>query len=147
MELAERGVRLPNGLWTRELRHRDGHGAQTVILTTNFHRRWRRWRRGRARGGGGGTCWYTGAHPTPSPPGAGRRRAVGCHTTPGGNAVWRTLERPRRSLAAPRQRKRVEFGNLNLTAPIEPEKVEALCGEFTQPQTDFRPLHSGWCSR
>jgi hypothetical protein len=36
MELAERGVCLTNGLWLREIRHRDGSGAQTAILTTNF---------------------------------------------------------------------------------------------------------------
>lgn len=34
--MAERGVRLSNGLWVRELRHRDEHGHQTAILSTDF---------------------------------------------------------------------------------------------------------------
>jgi hypothetical protein len=34
--MAERGVCLSNGLWVREVRHRDEHGHQTAILSTNF---------------------------------------------------------------------------------------------------------------
>lgn len=34
--MAERGVRLSNGLWVREVRHRDEHGHQTSILSTDF---------------------------------------------------------------------------------------------------------------
>jgi hypothetical protein len=36
MELAERGVRLSNGLWVRELRRRLPCGHQTAILTTDY---------------------------------------------------------------------------------------------------------------
>jgi hypothetical protein len=37
--LAERGVRLSNGLWVREIRQRDEqNGHQTAILTTDFRR-------------------------------------------------------------------------------------------------------------
>jgi hypothetical protein len=34
--MAERGVRLSNGLWVREVRHRDERGYQTAILATDF---------------------------------------------------------------------------------------------------------------
>jgi len=34
--MAERGVCLSNGLWVREVRHRDERGHQTAILSTNF---------------------------------------------------------------------------------------------------------------
>ena len=35
-QMAERGVRLSNGLWVREVRHRDERGHQTAILSTDF---------------------------------------------------------------------------------------------------------------
>jgi hypothetical protein len=39
MELAERGVRLSNGLWVREIRRRDPEtGHQTAIITTDYLR-------------------------------------------------------------------------------------------------------------
>lgn len=34
--MAERGVRLSNGLWVREVRHRDERGHQTSIFSTDF---------------------------------------------------------------------------------------------------------------
>jgi hypothetical protein len=34
--MAERGVKLSNGLWVREVRHRDEGGHQTSILSTDF---------------------------------------------------------------------------------------------------------------
>jgi hypothetical protein len=37
MRLAERGTRLPNGLWLREIRKLTVRGHQTAILTTDFH--------------------------------------------------------------------------------------------------------------
>lgn len=36
LRLAERGVRLPNGLWLRELRHWDEKGHQSAMLTTDY---------------------------------------------------------------------------------------------------------------
>ena len=36
MDLAERGTRLSNGLWLRELRKRSERGHQTAILCTNY---------------------------------------------------------------------------------------------------------------
>lgn len=38
LELAERGVRLSNGLWVREVRHRDERGHQTSVLSTDYQR-------------------------------------------------------------------------------------------------------------
>jgi hypothetical protein len=35
-QMAERGVRLSNGQWVREVRHRDEGGYQTAILSTDF---------------------------------------------------------------------------------------------------------------
>jgi prepilin-type processing-associated H-X9-DG protein len=37
MQLAERGTRLSNGLWVREIRKRDESGHQTAILSTDYH--------------------------------------------------------------------------------------------------------------
>lgn len=36
LDLAERGVCLSNGLWLREVRHRDRHGHQTSVLSTDY---------------------------------------------------------------------------------------------------------------
>jgi hypothetical protein len=36
LDLAERGVQLTNGLWFREIRHRDRHGHQTSVLATDY---------------------------------------------------------------------------------------------------------------
>ncbi len=36
MDLAQRGTRLSNGLWVRELRKRGGRGHQTAILCTDY---------------------------------------------------------------------------------------------------------------
>jgi hypothetical protein len=38
LALAERGVRLSNGLWVREIRQRDDTGHQTAIVATDFIR-------------------------------------------------------------------------------------------------------------
>jgi len=38
LELAERGTRLSNGLWIREVRERDSRGHQTSVLSTDFER-------------------------------------------------------------------------------------------------------------
>jgi len=38
LPLAERGVRLSNGLWVREIRQRDENGHQTAILATDYRR-------------------------------------------------------------------------------------------------------------
>jgi len=36
LELAERGVCLSNGLWVREVRHREPSGHQTAVLSTDY---------------------------------------------------------------------------------------------------------------
>jgi hypothetical protein len=36
LAMAERGVRLSNGHWVREVRHRDHEGYQTAIISTDF---------------------------------------------------------------------------------------------------------------
>jgi hypothetical protein len=36
LDLAERGVQLSNGLWVRELRHRESNGHQTAMLSTAY---------------------------------------------------------------------------------------------------------------
>ena len=56
------------------------------------------------------------------------------------NPAWRTLERQRRSLTTQRQRKLVEFGSLNLTAPIEPDQVEAYLHQKAALQADLTRL-------
>jgi hypothetical protein len=138
--LAERGVRLSNGLWVREIRHRDGNGAQTAILTTNFRLAVTAVAAGMfARWSQENFLKYLRQHyaldhllrhavaPLPA-------------TTRVVNPAWRTLERQRRSLTTQRQRKLVEFGSLNLTAPIEPEKVEGYLQKKAALQADLTRL-------
>lgn len=140
MELAERGVRLSNGLWLREIRHRDGCGAQTAILTTNYRlaltavaaAMFARWSQENF-------LKYMRQHyaldhlaryqvePLPA-------------TTRVVNPAWRTVERQRRSLATQRRRKLAEFGSLSLTAPIEPEKVEPWLQQKATLQADLTRL-------
>lgn len=36
LDLAERGTRLDEGFWVREIRHRDSHGHQTSVLATDY---------------------------------------------------------------------------------------------------------------
>jgi len=140
MELAERGVCLTNGLWLREIRHRDGSGAQTAILTTNFRLAVTAVAAGMfARWSQENFLKYMRQHyaldhlarhavePLPA-------------TTRVVNPAWRTLERQRRSLASQRQRKLVEFGSLNLTVPIEPEQVEAWLQRKAALQADLTRL-------
>jgi hypothetical protein len=124
MELAERGVRLSNGLWVREIRHRDRSGAQTAILTTHFRLALTAVARAMfARWSQENFLKYMRQHYALDhlvAPGAEPLPA----TTRVVNPAWRTLDRQRRSLTLQRQRQLVEFGSLNLTTPIEPEKVE-----------------------
>jgi hypothetical protein len=140
LDLAERGVRLSNGLWVREIRHRDGNGAQTAILTTNFRLAVTAVAAGMfARWSQENFLKYLRQHyaldhllrhavaPLPA-------------TTRVVNPAWRTLERQRRSLTTQRQRKLVEFGSLNLTAPIEPEKVEGYLQKKAALQADLTRL-------
>jgi len=38
LDLAERGTQLSNGLWVREVRHRESNGHQTALLATDYRR-------------------------------------------------------------------------------------------------------------
>lgn len=140
LDLAERGVRLSNGLWVREIRHRDAAGAQTAILTTNYRLALTAVAAGMfARWSQENFLKYMRQHyaldhlarhavePLPA-------------TTRVVNPAWRTLERQRRVLATQRRRKLSEFGSLNLTAPIEPAPVETWLQQKAALQTDLTRL-------
>lgn len=140
LDLAERGVRLSNGLWVREIRHRDGAGAQTAILTTNYRLALAAAAAGMfARWSQENFLKYMRQHyaldhlarhavePLPA-------------TTRVVNPAWRTLERQRRLLATQRRRKLSEFGSLNLTAPIEPALVETWLQQKAALQADLTRL-------
>jgi hypothetical protein len=131
---------LSNGLWVREIRHRDGHGAQTAILSTNYRLALPAVAAGMfARWSQENFLKYMRQHyaldhlarhavePLPA-------------TTVVVNPAWRTLDRQRRVLTTQRQRRLVEFGSLNLTAPIEPEKVEAYLQKKAALQADLTRL-------
>jgi len=133
-------VRLSNGWWVCEIRHRDGKGAQTVILTTSFRLAATAVAAGMfARWSQENFLKYIRKHyaldhllryavaPWPA-------------TMRGVNLAWRTLERQRRSLTTQRHRQLVEFGSLNLTAPIEPEKVEGYLQKKAALQADLTRL-------
>jgi len=140
LDLAERGVRLSNGLWVREIRHRDGAGAQTAILTTNYRLALTAVAAGMfARWSQENFLKYMRQHyaldhlarhavePLPA-------------TTRVVNPAWRTLERQRRVLATQRRRKLSEFGSLNLTVPIAPESVETWLQQKAALQADLTRL-------
>jgi hypothetical protein len=142
MELAERGVCLSNGLWVREIRHRDGAGAQTALLST--HRRlavpvaaagmFARWSQENF-------LKYMRQHFALDHLVSHAVEALPA-TTRVVNPVWRSLEGQRRSLNTRRQRKLAEFGSLNLSAPIETEAVAAYVRAKTAMHEELKQMES-----
>jgi hypothetical protein len=125
LELAERGTRLSNGFWVREVRQRDPSGHQTAILATDYLRdlggvavaMFARW------------CQenffqYMGQHY-----GLDRLIEYGTEplpeTTVVVNPAWRKKDQEVRRERAVLLRQQAQFGALNLPAQAEPAAVTA----------------------
>jgi hypothetical protein len=125
LDLAERGVRLSNGFWVREVRHRDERGHQTAMISTDYLRDlggvavalFARW------------CQenffqYMGKHY-----GLDRLIEYGTEplpeTTVVVNPAWRRKDQEVRRERAIQVRLQAQFGALSLPAQAEPEAVAA----------------------
>lgn len=132
LELAERGTQLSNGLWVREVRHRDTSGHQTPMLATDYKRPldraavalFARW------------CQenffkYMGEHyhidrlveygvePLPE-------------TIPVVNPAWRELDGQVRKQAALLTREQAQFGSLSLPAQATAQQTQELVAQKAQ---------------
>jgi hypothetical protein len=124
MELAERGTRLSNGLWVREIRKLTANGHQTSILTTNYgvelsqlavsmFARWAQenfFRYMREHYSLDRLIEY-GTEPVPD-------------TTRVVNPAWRNLDSQIRSQTGKRNRLLVQFGAQALAEPLSEPEVD-----------------------
>jgi hypothetical protein len=125
LALAERGVRLRNGFWVREVRQREDNGHQVAMLATDYLRDlsgvavslFARW------------CQenffqYMGQHY-----GLDRLIEYGTEPLPETtlvvNPAWRTKDQEVRRERAMQIRQQAQFGALSLPAQAEPEAVAA----------------------
>ena len=126
LELAERGVRLSNGFWVREVRQREENGHQTAMLSTDYRR---------ALGGVAVSLFarwsqenffqYMGQH-------YGLNRLIEYGTEPLPettvvvNPAWRRKDQEVRRERAALVRQQAQFGALGLPPQAEPEAVSAF---------------------
>jgi hypothetical protein len=125
LQLAERGVRLSNDLWVREVRQRSQSGAQSSILSTDYRSDLRRvaaamfarwcqenfFRYMRLHYNLDRLVEY-GVEPLPD-------------TTQVVNPPWRALDSQIRSQNALLSRERARFAEIQLAQQLEPEQVQA----------------------
>jgi hypothetical protein len=131
-ELAERGTRLSNGLWVREVRHREPSGHQTPMLSTDYKRPldqaavalFARW------------CQenffkYMGEHYN-----IDRLVEYGIQPLPETiqvvNPAWRELDGQVRNQAGLLAREQAQFGTLNLPIQADLQQTEALTVQKAQ---------------
>jgi hypothetical protein len=131
-ELAERGTRLSNGLWVREVRHREPSGHQTPVLSTDYKRPldqaavalFARW------------CQenffkYMGEHYN-----IDRLVEYGIEPLPETiqvvNPAWRELDGQVRKQAVLLAREQAQFGSLNLPIQADLQQTEALTVQKAQ---------------
>jgi hypothetical protein len=142
MKLAERRTKLSNGFEVREVRHWDGTGHQTAVLTTS---------EGLSREAAAAAMFgrwsqenfikYMREH-------FALDRLVSYQveemdeTTPVVNPVWRKLDQAVRSLTAKLRPKLAKFGALSLTVPIEPQAVERFLKEKGALQEQIQQLQT-----
>jgi hypothetical protein len=123
LDLAERGVRLRNGFWVREVRHRDERGHQTALISTDFLRdlggvavalfaRWcqENFFQYMGRHYGLDRLIEYGTEPLPE-------------TTLVVNPAWRRKDQEVRRERAVQVRLQAQFGTLSLPAQAEPAAV------------------------
>ena len=126
LELAERGTRLSNGLWVREVRHRAPSGHQTPVLSTDYKRpldqaavalfaRWCQENFFKDRGEHYNIDRLVeyGIEPLPE-------------TLQVVNPAWRELDGQVRKQTALLSREQAQFGSLNLPIQADLQQTEAL---------------------
>ena len=123
LELAERGVRLKNGFWVREVRQREQDGHQTAMLTTDYERDLAGVAVGLfARWSQENFFQYMGQHY-----GLNRLIEYGTEPLPDTtvvvNPAWRRKDQEVRRERAVLVRRQAQFGALSLPALAEPEAV------------------------
>jgi hypothetical protein len=125
LELAERGTRLSNGFWVREVRQRDETGHQTAMLATDYLRdlggvavalfaRWcqENFFQYMGRHYGLDRLIEYGTEPLPD-------------TTVVVNPAWRRMDQEVRRERAALVRQQAQFGALSLPARAQPEFMAA----------------------
>jgi hypothetical protein len=142
MHLAERRVKLSNGLEVREIRHLDAAGHQTAIVTTHWGltieqvaaSMFARWSQENFLA-------YMRQHYALDRLVSYQVEALP-ETTRVVNPAWRKLDRQRRSLSPRVNRKLAQFGALNLTAPVESKVVEAYLQQKATLQQELQGLQT-----
>jgi hypothetical protein len=123
MQLAERGTRLSNGLWVREVRKRSAGGKQAAILSTNYVADYTRLAASMfARWSQENFFRYMRQHY-----GLDRLVEYGTESIPDTvrvvNPVWRQLDSQIRSLSGQRQRSLAIFGAQSLQGELSETAV------------------------
>jgi hypothetical protein len=147
LALAERGVRLSNGFWVREVRQREDSGHQVAMLASDFRRdlggvavalfaRWcqENFFQYMSRHYGLDRLVEHGTEPLPE-------------TTTVVNPAWRRLDQAVRRARAQVTRTQAQFGALSLPAAAEPETVaryEAQKGQLLEQLTQQETQVSDW---
>jgi hypothetical protein len=132
LELAERGTKLSNGLWAREVRHREQSGHQVSVLSTDYKRAleqtavalFARW------------CQENFFKYMTEHYNLDRLIQYGTEPLPETirvvNPAWRELDGQVRKQAALLARQQAQFGSLNLPAQADLPQTEALATQKAQ---------------
>ena len=142
LKLAEQRTLLSNGFEVREVRHLDGSGHQTSVLATTqrldvpqvaagMFGRWSQ----------ENFLRYMREHYALDRLASYQVERLD-ETTPVVNPAWRKLDREVRSLGARLRPKLARFGALNLSAPIEPDAVEAFLKKKAALQEEIQQLQT-----
>lgn len=140
MQLAERGTRLSNGLWVREIRKLNRSGLQTAILSTDYRTaagrlapamfaRWSQENFFRYMRQSFNLDSLVDYRTAPIP-----------ETTRVVNPAYRAVDGKVRKTVAILSRKRAEFGALALEGEIETKKIEAFTQRKAALQEDIEYL-------
>ena len=134
LQLAERGTRLSNGLWVREVRKRSAGGKQTAILSTDYLTDYTRLAASMfARWSQENFFRYMRQHY-----GLDRLVEYGTESIPDTvrvvNSVWRQLDSQIRSLRGQRQRSLAIFGAQSLAGELS----ETAVTDYQQKQAQLQ---------
>jgi len=140
LQLAERGTRLSNGLWVREVRKRSAGGKQTAILSTDYRTDYTRLAASMfARWSQENFFRYMRQHY-----GLDRLVEYGTESIPDTvrvvNSVWRQLDSQIRSLSGQRQRSLAIFGAQSLEGELSETAVTSYQQKQAQLQEQIENL-------
>ena len=140
MKLAERGSRLSNGLWVRQVRKLSAGGKQTAILSTDYQADYTRLAASMfARWSQENFFKYMREHY-----GLDRLVEYGTEAVPDSvqvvNPVWRQLDSQVRTLSGQRQRLSLRFAALGLEADLSEAEVSRYEQKKAQLQEEIEHL-------